>query len=324
MRLFEYRRSSDLAGAVHMAQAQPFDDLAFGDLLELSVLRPSTVVVVNGEPQDYGRIECDETTLRLGAFVRVAQLLERPEMERNFPVLAQSVRSSACARSSVDSVGGSVLQRTRCLTFRNPGTGACNKREPGSGCAAMLAPDRRHAVLGVSPHCIAAYPGDLAQALVALDAEVEITGEGGTRTIPIEDLHVLPGDAPDVETVLRPGELITRFIVPVSGWSRRSVYLRQRDPQSYEAALVSAAVALDMERGVIRQARVALGGVATKPWRANAAEALLAGQRASGAVFREAARAAFAAATWHKGTAFKLPAGQKLLIRALRQAAALR
>jgi xanthine dehydrogenase YagS FAD-binding subunit len=222
------------------------------------------------------------------------------------------------------SLGGNVLQRTRCNYFRDVRAGACNKREPGSGCAALDGVNRKHAVLGTSEHCIATYPGDFAQALIALDAEVEISGANGTRTIPMEELHVLPGDTPQIETTLRDGELITRFIVPAASWTRRSLYVKVRDRQSYDFALASAAVALDMDGDVVRQARIAVGGVATKPWRARSAEAALAGKRPGWPVFKAAAQAAFADAAPRKGNAFKVALGQRTLIRALRQAATMK
>ena len=213
---------------------------------------------------------------------------------------------------------------TRCNYFRDTQAGPCNKRDPGAGCAALDGVNRKHAILGVSNQCIATYPGDFAQALVALDAKVRLSSAKGTRTIAMEQLHVGPGEHPEVETTLLHGELITQFIVPVAAWSRRSVYVKVRDRQSYEFALASAAVALDMEEGVIRQARIALGGVATKPWRAREAEALLAGKRPSWAVFGTAAKAAFAEAAPRKGNAFKVALGQRTVVRALTQAVAMK
>jgi xanthine dehydrogenase YagS FAD-binding subunit len=220
-------------------------------------------------------------------------------------------------------LGGNVLQRTRCNYFRDPSWGACNKREPGSGCAALDGINRKHAVLGVSDHCIAAYLGDFAQALVALDAAVEILGPAGGRLIPFEQLHVLPGDTPHIETVLMPGELILGFWLTVTPWTRRSLYLKIRDRESYEFALASAAVALDLTNGTVNEARIALGGVATKPWRAREAEAALKGHPIDEAGARLAADAAFAGALTHRGNNYKPELGKRTLVRALLQAAQL-
>jgi xanthine dehydrogenase YagS FAD-binding subunit len=329
MRPFEYRRSGDLAGALHMAQSQHADYLAGGttliDLMKLDVMRPSTIVDINGLAEDHGKIEHDDRSLRLGALARMSDVADHPVINRDYPVIAQTMKLAATAQlRNMASLGGNVLQRTRCNYFRDVQAGGCNKREPGSGCAALDGVNRKHAVLGTSEHCIATYPGDFAQALIVLDAQVEISGEGGTRTIPMEQFHVLPGDTPQVETTLQYGELITRFIVPAASWTRRSLYVKVRDRQSYEFALASAAVALDMDGDVIRQARIAVGGVATKPWRSRSAEAALAGKRPGWPVFKAAAQEAFADAAPRKGNAFKVALGQRTLIRALRQAATLK
>jgi xanthine dehydrogenase YagS FAD-binding subunit len=220
-------------------------------------------------------------------------------------------------------LGGNVLQRTRCNYFRDPSWGACNKREPGTGCAALDGVNRKHAVLGVSDHCSAAYPGDFAQALVALDAAVEIVGPGGSRVMPFEQLHRLPGDTPHIETVLAPGELIVGFRLPVAPWTRRSLYLKIRDRQSYEFALASAAVALDLTNGVVNEARISLGGVAAKPWRAREAEAALNGHAIDEAAARRAAEAAFAGAQTYGGNDYKPELGRRTLVRALLQTAQL-
>lgn len=217
-------------------------------------------------------------------------------------------------------LGGNVLQRTRCSYFRDPSWGACNKREPGSGCAALDGINRKHAVLGVSNECIAAYAGDLAQALVALDAAVEIAGPGGLRVMPFEALHRAPGDTPYVETNLAPGDLILGFRLPVAPWTRRSLYLKIRDRQSYEFALASAAVALDLADGVVNEARIALGGVAAKPWRAREAEAVLAGKPLDEAGAQRAAEVAFANSRTRGGNEYKRELGKRTLVRALLEA----
>jgi len=222
------------------------------------------------------------------------------------------------------SLGGNVLQRTRCNYFRDI-SWPCNKRRPGSGCAAIDGVNRRLAVLGVSDHCIASYPGDLAVALAALGAEVETLRDGDRRrTLPFEDLHRLPGDTPHLETTLEPGELITGFRVPYGPWLRRSLYLKVRDRESYDFALASAAVALDLrDDGVVGAVRIGLGGLAAKPWRSRGAEAALQGQRLDEAVARRAAEFAFADAVVHGDNAFKPELGRRTLVRALLQAAAM-
>jgi xanthine dehydrogenase YagS FAD-binding subunit len=221
------------------------------------------------------------------------------------------------------SLGGNVLQRTRCSYFRDTSYPNCNKRNPGSGCAAMEGINRMHAVLGTSEQCIATYPGDFAQALIALDAQVELSGPKGNREIAFASLHRPPGKTPEVETTLAPGELIAAFRVPATPFARRSLFLKIRDRESYEFALASAAVALDIDGGTVRQARIALGGVATVPWRAREAEAALKGKVIDEQTAAGAADAAFADAKPHEHNKFKIELGKRTLIRALHQAASL-
>ena len=211
------------------------------------------------------------------------------------------------------------LQRTRCSYFRDVSYSNCNKRNPGSGCAAMDGMNRMHAVLGTSDQCIATYPGDFAQALIALDAIIEIYGKSGTRILPFAQLHKRPGNTPHVETVLLPGELISAFTV--NGRWPRSVYLKARDRQSYEFALSSAAVALDVQDGIVQDARVALGGVATVPWRAREAEAMLKGLKFDDGLAGRVAEAAFAGALPRAHNAFKVDLGKRVVARALHKAA---
>ena len=216
-----------------------------------------------------------------------------------------------------------MLQRTRCPYFRDVSYPACNKRNPGFGCAALDGFNRTHAVLGTSENCIATYPGDFAQALIALDATVEIVGPRGARTIPFAALHRPPGSTPDVETTLKPGDMIGAFMVPAAPWTRRSLYLKVRDRESYEFALASAAVALDMRDRTVRNCRIALGGVATIPWRAKEAETALRGKPLNDETARAAAEAAFAAAQGYAHNGFKIALGKRTLKRALQEAAAL-
>jgi xanthine dehydrogenase YagS FAD-binding subunit len=336
MRGFDYARAPDAASAIHatgavgnapptLASAQ---FLAGGttllDLMKLDVMRPRQVIDVNDLASQFGRIENDVRGVRLGAFVHMAEAAGHPVINRDYPIIAQSLKLAASAQiRNMATLGGNVLQRTRCSYFRDPSWAQCNKRAPGSGCAALEGVNRKHAVLGTSANCIATYAGDFAQALVALDAEVEIVGRAGPRSTRFEDLHVSPGGNPQVETVLAADDLITGFNVPAGPWTRRSLYLKVRDRESYEFALASAAVALDMRDGAVNEARIALGGVATKPWRAREAEAALKGKRIDEDSTRDAARLAFANAVTHGGNDFKPELGRRTLVRALLQAAAM-
>lgn len=338
MRPFTYQRASGLAEAIAAASQAPNDVpptlapaqfLAGGttilDLMKLDVMRPEMLVDINDLDNDLGpasrRIENRGDTFHLGAFVKMVEAAEHPDIKRNYPIIAQSLELAASPQlRNMATLGGNVLQRTRCTYFRDPSWSACNKREPGSGCAALDGVNRKHAVLGLSDSCIAAYPGDFAQALVALDALVEIAGPNGGRIIPVETLHREPGDAPHIETSLAPGEVIVGFRVPVAAWTRRSLYLKIRDRESYEFALASAAVALDVIDGKINAARVALGGVATRPWRSREAEAVLNGNALDEALAQRAAEAAFATARTQSGNAYKPELGKRTLVRALLQA----
>lgn len=337
MRPFLYQRADNIAEAVQAvgsygSEIPPTEAavqfLAGGttilDLMKLDVMRPERLVDINKIDRRGTSIERRDDTLYLGAFVSMAEAADHPDIRRNYPVVAQALDLAASPQiRNMATLGGNVLQRTRCNYFRDPSWAACNKREPGSGCAALGGVNRKHAVLGVSDHCIAAYPGDFAQALVMLDASVEIIGPGGPRVMPFEQLHRLPGDTPHIETVLTPGELIVAFRLPVAAWTKRSLYLKIRDRQSYEFALASAAVALDLADGKVAEARIALGGVATKPWRAREAEAVLKGCVLDKAAARRAAEAAFAAARTHGDNDYKPELGKRTLVRGLLQASQL-
>jgi xanthine dehydrogenase YagS FAD-binding subunit len=339
MRRFLYQRAERPAEAVQMAApaiATNLRDipnnseyLAGGttllDLMKLDVMQPDAVIDINPlAASGYGRIEPSRHGLRLGALARMADAADNPNVKSDYPVIAQSLTQAASQQlRNMASLGGNVLQRTRCTYFRDVSYDACNKRNPGSGCAAMSGFNRMHAVLGGSDHCIATYPGDFAQALIALEAAVEIVNRGGSRTIAFANLHHQPGDMPDKETNLRPGEMIASFLIPATSWSRRSLYLKVRDRQSYEFALASAAVALDQEDGIVRTARIALGGVATAPWRAIKAEDFLRGKPVNEDNAAAAASAAFAGARGYGHNDFKIELGKRTLARALQQAAAL-
>ncbi|WP_248323105.1 xanthine dehydrogenase family protein subunit M [Caballeronia sp. Sq4a] len=328
--------------AADVAQCAPFDHnseltvkspvqfLAGGtnllDLMKLGVMTPERLVDINPLAAAHSAIEATEDSLKLGAFARMADAADHPVLRRDYPVIAQSLWKAASPQlRNMATLGGNVLQRTRCLYFRDTSWHACNKRAPGSGCAAKEGVNRRLAVLGVSEHCIANYPGDFAIALVALGAQVEILGTGGqTRRLPFEELHRLPGDTPHVETHLRPGDLIVAFHVPAGAWTRRSLYLKIRDRASYDFALASAAVALDLDaQGVVREARIGIGGSVAKPWRAHEAEAALVGKTIDEHSAREAAEAAFASAVVSGENAFKPELGRRTLVRALLEVAAL-
>jgi len=332
MRTFFYERAASAAEAVHAAAAikdESTSYLAGGttlvDLMKLDVMRPSAIIDINPLQRTHlGRIDFGPNGLRLGALVRMAEAADHPEIRNQYAVIAQSLQLAASQQlRNVASLGGNVLQRTRCTYFRDVAYAECNKRIPGSGCAAIGGFNRRHAVLGTSDRCIAAYAGDFGQALVALDAAVEIAGPHGNRTIPFAALHRKPEDTPDKETTLHPAEMIVSFLVPAAGWTRRSLYLKVRDRDSYEFALASAAVAIDQQKGIVRNARIALGGVATVPWRAMEAEAALRGKPMNEQNTATAADAAFSNAKGNGHNDFKIELGKRTLRRALLEAAAL-
>ena len=285
------------------------------DLMKLQVETPQTLVDLNALP--LARIESVAGGLRIGALARNADVARHPLVVSGFPALSQALLSGASAQiRNMATTAGNVLQRTRCSYFRDIGS-PCNKREPGSGCSAWDGYNRMHAVLGAGEKCIAAHPSDMCVALVALDATVAIRGPQGTRSIPLADFHTLPVDRPEIESVLREGELITHVEIPSSPFAATSHYRKVRDRASYAFALASAAVALELKEGKIRSARVALGGVATKPWRSLEAEDVLTGQAPAVEIFRRAAEAALHSAVPRKHNAFKIELAKRTLVRAL-------
>lgn len=336
MRPFTYALAADAPDAVRAATVpadahvrSPVQLIGGGttllDLMKLDVMQPDRLIDVTPLDYDHGRIEATAQGLRLGALVRMSEAAEHPAILRDYPVIAETLSQAASAQlRTMARLGGNVLQRTRCSYFRDASYTQCNKREPGSGCAALDGYNRLHAVLGTSEACIAHYPGDFAQGLIALDAMVEVLGKGGARSLRFADLHRLPGTTPHIETTLASGELITAFVIPAGPWTKRSVYTKVRDRDSYAFALASAAVALDMDGDVVRSARIALGGVATVPWRAHAAETMLAGQPLDEARATAAATAAFAGAKVHEHNAYKVPLGVATIVRALLTAQAMR
>ncbi len=316
-----------VAGARVPPTAAPAQFIAGGtqmlDLMKLDTMQPATLVDINALSAAHGRIEAKSDGLHLGALVRMSEAEAHPDILRDYPVIAQTLQMAASPQiRNMASLGGNVLQRTRCCYFRDPGWAQCNKREPGSGCAALDGVNRKHAVLGVSDQCIAAYSGDFAQALVALGAEVQTAGPNGVRTIAFEKLHTA-SDNPHTETVLAPGELITGFRVPSGPWTRRSAYVKIRDRESYAYGLATAAVALDIQGGVVREARIGLGAVSYRPWRSHEAEAALRGKPLTEDTANATARAAFAGAKPRQDNAYLIDLGRRTLARALLQASRL-
>jgi xanthine dehydrogenase YagS FAD-binding subunit len=291
-------------------------------LLQEDVRQPQRLVSLAGLLDK--RIELSGERLRLGAAATMAEVAAHPMVATHFPVIAQALLESASPQvRNQATLGGNVLQRTRCPYFRDTGYAACNKRAPGSGCAAIGGENRWHAVLGGSDNCIAVHASDLAVALVALDAAVEVRGSRGERRVPLAEFHRLPGNTPHIESVLRPGEVITAITVPADPIARRSHYLKVRDRASFEFAVVSAGVALDLQPdGRIRQARVALGGVGTKPWRLAKVEAALAGSTLERDALRRAASVAAEGAQGRGHNDFKIELMQRAIVRAIEIAGA--
>ncbi len=298
------------------------------DLMKLNVEKPRHVIDISAITGLDGIGTCGET-LRFGSLAPMSGIAADRVVMRDYPVLAEALWKAASQQlRNMATVGGNLLQRTRCMYFRNGAGGTssgtsypCNKREPGSGCAAIGGLDRGQAVLGTSASCTAVSPGDWPVALVAMDTEVEIMGPGGTRSIAVADLYRLPAATPHLEFTIAPGEMITAIIVPKTAAGRRSTYHKIRDRESYAFAIASAAVALELEGDTVRSARIALGGVATRPWRASEAEQLLVGQALNADSALNAGKAAFAGATAGKHNGFKIELGARTVADALMIAA---
>jgi xanthine dehydrogenase YagS FAD-binding subunit len=328
MNRFDYVRPSTVAQAVAEAAKPGAAYLAAGtnlvDLMKGGVMRPARLVDVTHLP-GLDKIEhLPDGGVRIGAMVRNADLAHDSDFAKRFPAIAEALLSGASAQlRNMATAGGNVLQRTRCAYFHDL-AGACNKRVPGSGCDAIGGDTRLHAILGWSAQCIATHPSDFCVPMVALDAMVEIVGQGGQRDVPLEDFHCLPGTTPERETVLAPGELIVALRLPADAdlFARRARYLKIRDRTSYAFAVVSAVAALRLEDGQIAEARLALGGVALKPWRAREAERRLSGAQPGLAAFRQAAELALADAKPSGENAFKIELARRIIIRALTLAAA--
>jgi len=323
MNRFDYVRPSGIADAVAAGAEPGAAYLAGGtnllDLMKMGIERPERVVDISRLP-GLDRIEwLADGGVRIGSLVRNADLAYDPRFARTFPAVAEALLSGASAQlRNAATAGGNLLQRTRCAYFHDRAS-ACNRRAPGSGCDARGGENRLHAVLGWSEHCIATHPSDFCVPLVALDGVIEVEGPRGAREIAVDALHLLPEETPERETVLDQGELIVALKLPAEAavFSRHARYLKLRERTSYAFAVVSAVAALDIEGGMIREARLALGGVAAKPWRARAAEAALQGSRPSAAAFAEAARLALAEAQPSGDNAFKIELARRILARAL-------
>ena len=324
MRPFKYARATDPNAAARAVAANPQAKFLAGgtnviDLMKEDIERPNELV-------DLARLPLKEIKparggVSIGALATNTETANHPLIRANYPLLTQAIVAGASGQiRNMATNGGNLLQRTRCQYFYDIGM-PCNKREPGTGCGALQGLNRIHAIFGWSEKCVATYPGDMANALYALDAVVRVrNARGGERTIPIDQFHRLPGDTPQVDTNLEHGELIVAIELPRSGFGKNSYYLKVRDRASYAFALVAVAAALELDGDAIRQARVVLGGVAHKPWRSREAEAALAGKRATEATFREAAEAAMRDAKPLEHNAYKVELGKRAIVRALTRA----
>ena len=329
MNPFVYSRAADAQQAVAGIAGQTNSKLLGGgtnliDLMKMGVETPSQLVDINRLPLTQIEELPNGKGVRVGALVRNSDMAEHPLITNRYPVLSQAVLAGASPQlRNLATTGGNLLQRTRCYYFYDPAFPACNKRKPGSGCGAVEGFNRIHAILGQSDQCIATHPSDMCVAMAALDAVVRVQGPKGEREIAFPDFHRLPGNTPDRDTNLARDELITAVDLPPITFAARSHYLKVRDRASYAFALVSVAALLDVEGGEIRSARIALGGVAHKPWRALKAEKQLAGKKPDAQVFRSAAEAELADAKGYKYNSFKIEMAKRAIVRALTTVAAI-
>jgi xanthine dehydrogenase YagS FAD-binding subunit len=332
MHTFEFVRPADSATAVATAAqantAQQGANVRFVaggttllDLMKLNVETPARVIDINRLPLDKIE-ETPDGGLKIGATVRNSDLAQHPAVQRDYAVLSQAILAGASAQlRNMATTAGNLLQRTRCMYFRDTAM-PCNKREPGTGCPAITGANRMLAILGTSEHCIATNPSDMCVAMAALEATIHVQGTNGARALAIGDLHLLPGSTPHRETVLEPGDLITHVTLPPPVAGSRQVYLKLRDRASYEFALASAAIVITIAGGKVTWARIAMGGVGTKPWRSPEAEAALVGQPINQASFRNAAEAALRDAKPQSENGFKIELAKRCLTHALQKATA--
>lgn len=317
MRNFGYTLARTPADAVRTAAGTPNSAFVAGGTDLLNLMRDGVQAhdhLVDVNFIDFGVVTLDRATLRIGALARMRQVAEHPEVRREFPVLSEALLASASPQvRNMATIGGNLLQRTRCGYFRDAGGSACNKRASGSGCPAISGHNRGHAILGGSDHCIATHPSDLAVALTALDATVHLLGPDGERAVPIAEFYLLPGATPDRETVLRPGELITGVDVPRTPLAAASRYLKLRDRATFEFAVVSVAAALRMRGRVVRDVRLAFGGVGTRPWRDTRVEAALRGRELTEAAMTDAGGVLVRDAVPHEENRFKVELVQRAL-----------
>ena len=320
MNPFTFARAQDVQDAVRQGAAAGSRYLGGGtnlvDLMRETIERPAQLVDVSGLSQRID--ERPDGSLLVGAAVRNTALAEHRAVRTRFPLLARAIASGASGQiRNMATVAGNVLQRTRCAYFYDREGAHCNKRNPGEGCDALQGVHRMHAVLGASSACIATHPSDMCVALAALDAVVHLQGVGEARQVPFASFHLLPEDHPERETVLQPGELITAIEIPALAFGANSTYRKVRDRASYAFALVSVAAALEVRDGVVSDVRLALGGVAHKPWRAATLEQMLRGQPADAVHFEAAARAEMADAKPLRDNAFKIPLAQRTMVAVL-------
>jgi xanthine dehydrogenase YagS FAD-binding subunit len=322
---FQYVRANDVADAVRHMAADPTAKFIAGgtnliDLMKEDVERPSRLIDIS-RLQLRAVEETAEGGLRIGALVPNSDLAYHPLIAQRYPMLASAILSGASAQlRNMASTGGNLLQRTRCYYFYDTAT-PCNKREPGSGCSALKGLNRIHAILGTSENCIATHPSDMCVAMAALDAKVHVTGPAGSRVIAFSEFHRLPGDAPQSDTNLRPSEIVTAVELPPRGFATNYTYLKIRDRLSYAFALVSIAAGLELEGDTVKEARLALGGVAHKPWRDTTAEAALRGHAANESAFAQAADLLLRDARGYEHNTFKIDLARRGIVRALSQAA---
>jgi xanthine dehydrogenase YagS FAD-binding subunit len=325
MNNFGYARASDVADAMRRIAADPAAKFIAGgtnliDLMKENVARPSQLIDITHLPLKKVE-ETEDGGLRIGALVPNSDLAYHPQVETRYPLLGSAILAGASQQlRNMASTGGNLLQRTRCLYFYDTTT-PCNKREPGSGCSAIDGINRMHAILGTSEHCIATHSSDMCVALAALDARVLATGKAGQRSIVFSEFHRLPGDTPQVDSNLQADEIITAIELPPKGFAKNYTYLKIRDRLSYAFALVSVAVGLDIEGDTIKEARLALGGVAHKPWRDRDAEAQLKGAEATRDNFLHAAETVLRDARGFGHNDFKIELARRGILRALSQAA---